>query len=643
MKTFPSVVTWVTRSLTAGSLVAAICTMMALLSANPACLAEGQALHGHLPRIVKESTLQTVGRLPASDRFDVVIGLPLRNRKALADQLHQIYDPASPGFRHYLTPEQFTEMFGPTVQDYQTLVSFAQSNGLEVIIAHPNRTLLHVRAPVAEIERVFHVALRLYDHPTESRTFYAPDVEPSLDLDLPILHISGLDNFAIPRSTLKTTPVGKGPEPRPNGGSGPAGSFSGNDFRAAYVPGVPLTGSGQVVGLLQFDGYYKNDIIAYENSVGLPDVPLQNVFLDGFTGTPSGNNVEVSLDIEMVIAMAPGVSKVVIYGASSDVYCVDILNEMANPTHGEPLPNQLSTSWAIVYNDSVYQAFQQMASQGQSFFAFSGDKGAYTAYTGGPGDTLPFPPGDYTYVTSVGGTTLNTSGPGGSWVSETTWHESGGGPSPWFAIPSWQMGIDMSSNHGSTTARNCPDVAMVADNILVRCNNGSWVRTGGTSASTPLWAGFTALVNQQATASGRPPVGFINPAIYEIGQGASYASCFHDITTGNNAHGGSSANYFAVPGYDLCTGWGTPNGVNLIYALSGLGQLVGAVWVDFNYNGSIQNGNYDTPFRTLAGGTNVVASGGTIAIKTSGSSPETMKIARAMTIRAVGGSATVGR
>src|ERR1039458_2514770 len=107
-----------------------------------------------------------------------------------------------------------------------------------------------------------------------------------------------------------------------------------------------------------------------------------------------------------------------------------------------------------------------MASQGQSFFAFSGDKGAYTAYTGGPGDTLPFPPGDYTYVTSVGGTTLNTSGPGGSWVSETTWHESGGGPSPWFAIPSWQMGIDMSSNHGSTTARNCPDVAMVADNIL---------------------------------------------------------------------------------------------------------------------------------------------------------------------------------
>jgi subtilase family serine protease len=541
------------------------------LQGIPGSAAERQTLRGHVPEIVKH--LRPIGRLETATPLDIVIGLPLRNPESLAARLREIYDPESKDFCRYVTPGQFMETFGPTEREYQTLVRFARANKLAVVMRHPNRTLLHVRASVADIERVFHVHLSLYQHPTENRTFYAPDVEPSLELNLQVLHITGLDNFEVPRSPLKdVTPLKEPVQPVPNVGSAPGGQYTGRDFRPAYAPGVSLLGKGQAVGLLQFDGYYPNDITAYEANAGLPNVPLQNVFLDGFTGTPSTSgfgNVETSLDIEMVIAMAPGVSKVVIYGVPvSATAMVDALNEMANPTQGEPLPHQLSTSWAIVYNASIYQLFQQMAMQGQSFFAFSGDNGAYTAYTMTAGDTLPFPPGDYTYVTSVGGTVLSTSGPAGQWVSESAWPSGGGGPSPWFSIPPWQQGVSMTVNQGSTTMRDCPDVSMVATNILVFAGNGSQFGVAGTSASTPLWAGFTALINEAAAANGRPPVGFINPAIYAIGRGSSYTSSFHDITTGSNAHAGTGGKYNAVPGYDLATGWGTPNGSGLINAMT---------------------------------------------------------------------------
>ena len=91
---------------------------------------------------------------------------------------------------------------------------------------------------------------------------------------------------------------------------------------------------------------------------------------------------------------------------------------------------------------------------------------------------------------------------------------------------------------------------------------------GGTSCAAPLWAGFTALVNQQAAAAGQATVGFLNPALYAIGKGASYTSNFHDITTGNNFSSSSPSKFSAVAGYDLCTGWGTPNGTNLINAFT---------------------------------------------------------------------------
>ncbi len=207
-----------------------------------------------------------------------------------------------------MTPEEFAKQFGPTEQDYQTLIAFARANGLAVTSLHPNRTLLDVNGSVADIEKAFHVNMRVYSHPKESRTFYAPDVEPSINLAVPVLGVSGLDDFSPPQpANLRVKPASQNASVTPNAGSGPSGSYRGNDFRAAYAPDVLLTGSGQSVGLVQFDGYHLSDITNYTGQTGLPDVPLVNVLLNGFDGTPGVNNAEVCLDIEMAISMAPGV------------------------------------------------------------------------------------------------------------------------------------------------------------------------------------------------------------------------------------------------------------------------------------------------------------------------------------------------
>jgi hypothetical protein len=544
------------------SLAVAAIGFVLFFSAISSGVAAGmRVLRGHVPEVV--ARLQPVGRLPATNRLHLAIGLPLRNQTELDDLLRRIYDPASPDFRHYLTPEQFTEMFGPTEQDYQAVIAFAESSGLTVTGTHPNRLLVDVDGPVADVEKAFHVTMRVYPHPTETRTFYSPDVEPSVESGIPMLDVSGLDNYQLPQPRiLRRTSLEPSAKVTPNAGSGTNGTYMGNDFRAAYVPGISLNGSGQVVGLLEFDGYYSNDIVAYENLAGLTNVTLTNVLLDGFSGTPGSGNDEVALDIDMVISMAPGVSKIIIYEEPITSPWVDIISRMAN----DNLAKQLSCSWGGGSPNAACEVFfKQMASQGQSFFDASGDSDAFTG-------TVPFP-SDSTNITQVGGTTLTTTGPGGSWVSEATWNRgggvgSGGGISTYYSIPSWQTNINMTTNQGSTSKRNIPDVAMAAENIFIFYNNGQQETVGGTSAAAPLWAGFTALVNQLAVTNGQSTVGFINPAVYAIGKGASYTSGFNDITTGNNTRSGSSSKFYAVPGYDLCTGWGTPNGSSLIIALA---------------------------------------------------------------------------
>jgi subtilase family serine protease len=164
---------------------------------------------------------------------------------------------------------------------------------------------------------------------------------------------------------------------------------------------------------------------------------------------------------------------------------------------------------------------------------------------------------DSVYVTGVGGTDLTTTGAGGAWASETGWVDTGGGISPDdFPIPSWQVATAAGCAKCSQTYRNGPDVAANADFTYYVCADQEACTAnlyGGTSFATPMWAGYMALVNEQAVLNGNPVLGFINPALYTIGLGVDYDTDFHDITSGGNTLG-------TTVGYDLSTGWGSPNG-----------------------------------------------------------------------------------
>jgi len=206
-----------------------------------------------------------------------------------------------------------------------------------------------------------------------------------------------------------------------------------------------------------------------------------------------------------------------------------------------------------------------MAAQGQTFFQASGDNSTWQL----SGNAEAWP-ADNPYVVSVGGTELKTASAGGPWSSETAWLDSGGGVSPdKIAIPSWQQisGVINLANKGSTAYRNGPDVSANANFSFYVCADQTACTAneyGGSSFAAPMWAGYMALVNQLAVANGNAMLGFINPAIYSFAVGSGYSTDFHDISSG------TSGSYSAVTGYDLVTGWGSPNGTGLIDALAAM-------------------------------------------------------------------------
>jgi len=509
----------------------------------------------HMREAVSTGQAALLARLPANQSLSLNIALPLRNEPDLDALLQQIYDPNSSSYHQFLSVEEFTERFGPSQEDYDAVIHFAETNGLTVTGTAPNRMIVNVRAPVVTIERALHVNMGLYQHPTEGRTFYAPDREPTPDLPVGLWHITGLDNFSIPhpaslrrdlKAIVNTT------------GSGPSGYFIGSDMRAAYAGGTTLTGSGQSVGLLEFAGYNFTDVGTYFSKVGQQlSVPVVGVSVDGssLSCTRRCDDTEQVLDVEVAISMAPGMSQVRVY--VSDTSDVAIFNKMATENTAKSL--SCSWGWSPADPSSNDPIFKEFAAQGQNLFVASGDTGAYRTRSR---DVYP---ADDAYVTSVGGTDLTTSSAGGAWKSETAWSGSGGGISPdGIAIPSYQLtkGVITTANQGSSTYRNAPDVAAEANTDNYICYDGTcaggW---GGTSFAAPRWAGFLALANQQSVINHKVTLGFINPTIYGIGLGSSYSSGFHDITTGNNG------TYSAGSGFDLVTGWGSPQS-SLINALT---------------------------------------------------------------------------
>jgi subtilase family serine protease len=516
---------------------------------------------------MQDGSARSIGRLPASQAMNLVIALPLRNEDQLDQLLKDLYDPASPGYRQFLTVEQFTEMFSPTQQEYAAALDFAKENGFTVTGTSSNRLIVQVSGSVANVEAAFHVNIGVYQHPTENRTFYAPDREPTTNLTFSLWHVSGLDNYSIPHPAgLDKRSDGAGSSSNATTGSGPSASFLGSDMRAAYYGGTALTGAGQSVGLLEFHGTDLADLTTYfTNAKQTNNVPITLLSTDGTStsclDSMAGGNcddTEQTLDITQALGMAPGLSSLVVYVGSSDAA---IFNAMAT---ANPLNAQLGSSWTWTPSDPTTDDpyFKEFAAQGQNLFQAAGDNKKWTT----TGKASEIYPADDVYVTSVGGTDLATSSAAGPWASETAWANSGGGISPdELAIPSWQTAAAAGCASCSQTYRNGPDVSANANYTFyvcadqTTCTANNW---GGTSFAAPMWAGYMALINQQSVANGKKTLGFINPSLYSIGSGSSYTTDFHDITSGSNG-------YSAATGYDLATGWGSPNGSGLINALAG--------------------------------------------------------------------------
>jgi uncharacterized membrane protein len=534
-----------------------------------------QVLRNHVRHEVADGRARLAGAMPGDEQLSFSIVLPLRNEAELDQLLGRLYEPSSPDYRQFLAVADFTERFGPTAEDYAAVVAFAGANGLEVAQAPANRLIVPVSGTVAAINRAFHVRMSLYQHPNENRIFFSPDREPSLALSVPVAHLAGLNNYSLPKPLVKR--ASERGAVADVAGSGPGGSYLASDMRAAYYGAAQLTGDGQSVGLLEFGGYFLSDVnLTFGNAGQSYSVPINNVPLDGASPEPidEQSDAEQVLDIVQAIGMAPGLSQVRVYIGNSDGITSDdasVLNAMAS----ENLAKTLSCSWSWFPDDPSTDDvfFKEFAAQGQSFFAASGDVGAFDAAI----DPY-FYPGEDAFVTAVGGTHLTTRTAGGPWEAEVAWNSppdgSGGGVSPdGIPIPSWQSGLATSANRGSTTLRNVPDVAMEADFDNFSCAfgecDGSWA---GTSFAAPRWAAFTALVNQQAVEAGTAPkggVGFLNPSIYSIGKGSNYTDDFHDIASGTNLTNSQPIWYSTEPGYDLVTGWGSPTGQDLINDLAG--------------------------------------------------------------------------
>jgi kumamolisin len=429
---------------------------------------------------------------------------------------------------------------------------------------------VEIKGPVSAIESAFHVSMMTYQHPTENRIFYAPDREPTTSLSFPLWHISGLDNYSIPHPMLVSKSEyakahGTSPEAlvqHATTGSGPSASFLGSDMRAAYYGGTALNGAGQNLGLFEYLGTDLADLNTYyKNAKQTNSVPITLLSVDGTStscvDSPTGgdcDDTEQTLDMTQALGMAPGLSSLVMYIGSTDTAIISAMT-----THN-PLPTTIGCSWGWTPADpsTLDPYFKKMAAQGQTFFAASGDNSTWSRRNEAW-------PADDANVVSVGGTDLTTASAGGAWKSETAWVDSGGGISPSpekIPIPSWQKlsGVINSSNKGSTTYRNGPDVSANANFTFYTCADQTACLAneyGGTSFAAPMWAGFIALVNQQLGGH----VGFINPTIYQQNVTSAYGTDFHDITSGK------SGSYSAVTGYDLVTGWGSPK-AGLINALA---------------------------------------------------------------------------
>ncbi len=555
--------------------IVTLTTFLFLILSTVSSLAQvpsGKRLGGHVPTM-GVSRAAHLGRLDSSKQMSLTIALNLRNQSELTSLIKSLHDPKDPLYGQFLTPQQFALRFGPAPEDIQAIKNYLTVNNLNVIGNTTNT--IKVSGAVRDVEKVFNLEMHQYQT-QDNRVVFAPNLDPQINDEYAakISGILGLNSF----TNLRAHRVRKNSNHASGGiGTGPGGGMAPADIQKAYnFSGGSANGAGQILALMELDGYTPSDISGYTQQFGLSSVPtLQNILVDSYNGAAGDGADEVTLDIELMMAVAPGASKILVYeGPNSDTGPVDVYTKIAD----DNLAKQVSTSWGSpesqntsAYLNSENSVFQQMAAQGQSMYAAAGDAGAYD-----DGSTLSVDdPGSQPYVVSSGGTTLSLNSDG-SYKSESSWGISGsdqqgggGGISSTWPIPTWQANIATAANKGSGTMRMVPDISLDANPetgyaIFV---GGTWNIYGGTSCAAPLWAAFTAIANQQRLANNLPVLGYPNLAIYQLGMSSLYSQLFHDIND-------SSTNLFypAVTGYDLSTGFGSFNAQALLSSLAGSGS-----------------------------------------------------------------------
>ena len=592
------------------SILASACVLILTAGMKTVLAQEAMVrLKGNLSPVV--AAAKPLERLDGQTVIHFSFTLPPRDPAGADTLLRRIYTPGDPQFHHFLKTGEYGARFGPTQADYDVVTAYARARGFQITGNHVNRTMLDLSGSASQIEKAFGVRMMRYVD-DKGRIFRAPGAEPSVPASIAakISGITDLDDALEPKCNLMA-PSGQNGV---NGGigTGPNQGLSPTDIQFAYdLTHVPETGVGQTIALFELDGYLTNNIKTYESYFNLPNITVQNVSVNGvqnvISSLTNSGPVEVTLDIELAMALCSNISKILVYQGNS---FPAIYTQIAD----DNLAQQVSSSWYAgrdidesgAVTNGEFTAFRMMAMQGQTFFAASGDYGT-NVRVGTTTNNLPIlkpgvqDPSAQPFVTGVGGTTLTTIYPGGPIKLETAWSGSGGGVSGFWGLPSYQSSVPTAGSGGSSTFRNLPDVSLNADNNnspYAIYYNTNWTVVGGTSCAAPLWAGFTALVNQRRAANGAGSLGYLNPTLYFLGNSVNYRNDFDDIVSGSN--GG----YPAVQGYDNVTGWGSFTGALLMGDL----QVDAAVlYVDGSYTGAIQNGFISTPYTTVTAAVNAAS------------------------------------
>ena len=476
------------------------------------------------------------------------------------------------GERKHLSRQEFAAAYGADPADLMKVRRFARWHGLRVIGQHAAKRTVELRGTVAAFSRAFNVELRLYKHPRGMYRGRTGAIHVPARLDGIVEAVMGLDNRPQARPHFRHI--------RQLGGAwahGTAASFTPTQVAQLYNFPTGVTGQGQCIAIIELGGGYRmNDLNSYFQQLGI-STPAISAIPVGMganrpTGNPNGPDGEVMLDIEVAGAVARGAQIAVYFARNTNRGFLRAINAAIHDSVRKPSVISISwggpeASWTPAAMQAFDKAFQAAAVMGITVCCAAGDGGSTD---GVPGRLAHVDfPASSPHALACGGTRLDSSS--AAITNELVWNDgasggaTGGGVSDFFPLPGWQAKakVPPSVNPGKQAGRGVPDVAGDADEVTgykVRVDGVNTV-IGGTSAVAPLWAGLIALINEKLGTS----IGYLNPLLYN--QLGPSAGVFRDITGGNNDNTGVVGGYQAGPGWDACTGWGSPDGTALVGAL----------------------------------------------------------------------------